>query len=317
MLDVRLKSSIEAGFLFLSIAAALILTLVPQAVVASNDNDSEINLFLDLYYTSFGYYLPVTSAPAKEIKEFSELQVYKELLKKYKDPNYIVIEASINPMPILGVFFKKNTPSFYEKFDIGENTNLIRSLTAGFDEPYALSLFWGNVVSFSAPESQAETANKGYLGYLLSIGDSHIKDNELINDNWLELEWKIKGDRDYNNQKLSWSLRFGTKLHEHPEITDVFYAAIRRSRINRSKLAISSWLENTAVDYEMELSLRDFSPVRHNFYIQKIFPIKEANYSFSIDIGFIWDTASRYSGNLKAIDDKESFELILRPNIKF
>ncbi|MDF3822722.1 hypothetical protein P3G55_22680, partial [Leptospira sp. 96542] len=39
--------------------------------------------------------------------------------------------------------------------------------------------------------------HRGYMGYLLSCGAQHIHNNVLIDDNWCELEWKLKGERTF------------------------------------------------------------------------------------------------------------------------
>ena len=114
----------------------------------------------------------------------------------------------------LGVYTKKYHRKTYDDAYVTDEFNYIKAMTAGFEEPYALSFFMGDVVTFTNPKGERESKNKGYLGYLLSLGDKHIKDNEIIDEEWYELEIKVKGDRDFDTHKLGYSFRLGIKMHE-------------------------------------------------------------------------------------------------------
>ena len=48
-----------------------------------------------------------------------------------------------------------------------DDLNIVEVLTAGFEEPYALSLFLGNMVTYG-PSDSGEGKNKGFMGYLIS-----------------------------------------------------------------------------------------------------------------------------------------------------
>ena len=154
-------------------------------------NNHEIELVLDLYYSNIGYYLPLTNKPIPLIEEENELNIYKHLFLS-PIPSFLVFELSVNPMPCLGVLIKKNYEDIYTRVNITEKQNLIKSITAGFEEPYAASIFLGNVIGFR-PKDVKKAEGKGYIGALFSFGDYHIKDNELVQDNWYEIELKIRG----------------------------------------------------------------------------------------------------------------------------
>jgi len=72
-------------------------------------------------------------------------------------------------MPCLGVLIKRNMENFYEANNIGDDFNLVKVITAGFEEPYAFSVFMGNVVSFKKPGEKRVAGNHGYMGYLFSL----------------------------------------------------------------------------------------------------------------------------------------------------
>jgi hypothetical protein len=151
----------------------------------------------------------------------TESEIYGALLSRAAIlPQFMVVEASINPMPYLGTSIREHNPSFYDRAQVSGSFNWVKALTAGFEEPYAFSILAGNVANFHVPGSK-DTKGLGYSGYLFSAGNYHIKDNVLIKDDWREFEWKIKGDRKSPVKKLSWSFRVGAKLHGNPDITDI------------------------------------------------------------------------------------------------
>lgn len=200
-----------------------------KASVTVKDVPISFDYELDAYYSNASIYIPLTNQAIKDIGEAGEFEVYRTLALQSFNPRFFLIEASINPLPVLGLYLKREQRSFYDDFDISDDLNLIQAITEGFEEPYALSFFLGNVVRFSSPGEYEKTSNKGYTGFLLSVGDQHIKDNVAIDDNWHELEWKLKGDKRFRDRNLSWSFRLGSKTHSHQDITDVYYLGLRRS----------------------------------------------------------------------------------------
>jgi hypothetical protein len=275
----------------------------------------EFELDLDAYYSSVALIGSLTDEPIPDVGEKGELEIYKDLFLSSYLPRFFLVEASINPMPCLGVAIKKNAKETYEDANVGDDINLIKAVTAGFEEPWALSFFLGDVVSFSKPGAKKEAWNKGFMGYLLSVGDYHIKDNELIRDNWFEVEWKIKGDREYPSQKLNWSFRVGGKFHNNSDITDVLYASIRRSRLDYKASAISIW-KNSGIEYTFDVDTRDFRFVRHYLAVDKKWPFKDRKFAISLAIGFIWESDKRYKGSLRD-EGIDNYQILIRPNLEF
>lgn len=268
----------------------------------------------DAYYTDLEFIVALTKTPIPHVGEKTETEIYQTLLSRAALlPRYLVFEGSVNPMPYLGVYLKQNEPDFYDNAQISGSFNWVKALTAGFEEPYAVSLFAGNVVRFDVPESK-EIKGNGYSGYLFSAGDYHIKDNTLIRDHWKEFEWKMKGDRKSPVKKLSWSFRIGAKLHGNPDITDIVYLSIRRSRLDY-KPESSSLFNNSGFEYTFDMDRKTLKPIRHYFYVDKKWPIENRQMAFSLAVGFVWESVHKYTGELASLGN--NFQFILRPNIEF
>lgn len=275
----------------------------------------EVEFEPDAYYTNIDLYLAMTRTPIPHVGEKTEAEIYRTLISKALQPRFLAFEASVNPLPCLGVYIKDHDRDFYNSAQVSESFNWVKALTAGFEEPYALSAFIGNVVDFNTADRK-EMKGKGHLGLLFSGGDYHIKDNELVHDNWQELELKLKGDRKSPVKKLNWSFRVGTKLHENPEITDIVYLSLRRSRVDY-KPSYKSLLNNSGFEYTYDMDIRTFDSIRNYFFVDKKWPSEKRKITFSIAAGFVWESARKYSGTLATGREKDNLQFIIRPNIEF
>ena len=269
----------------------------------------------DAYYTSLGLYLALTKSSIPHVGNQSEKDLYLTLLSRAYAPRFLVIEGSVNPLPYLGTYIKEHHTDFYDDARVTGSFNWIKAVTAGFEEPYAYSVFLGNVVDFSIPEDP-RSKGLGYSGLLYSAGTYHIKSNELIRDDWWEVEWKVKGDRRTQDRKMSWSFRVGAKIHGNPDITDIYYLSFRRSRLD-FKTEKSSVFNNSGFEYTMDMERGTFTPIRHYFFVDKKWPFENKKMAFSLATGFVWESAKKYTGALAADHTGSQTQIILRPNIEF
>lgn len=272
-----------------------------------------ITLRLDLgaYYSSAGLYLPLGGAAPAGEGERSEVEIYASLLSRALLPRVVVLEASVNPAPCLGLLARQ-WEAGYQAAEVGGDLNLLRALTAGFEEPFALSLFLGNVADFSV-KGRGDVRGRGYLGLVASGGLGHIKDNRLVDDEWLELEVKLKGDRSSEVKKLSWSFRAGVKLHSNPLVTDLAFFGVRRSRVDYE--AESLLVANSGLEYRFDLAL-DGTPLRHFLLVDKKWPLGRGRLALVFGVGVLWESGAAYAGAL-AERRGEALQLLLRPNVVF
>lgn len=276
---------------------------------------NSIEYEFDPYYTNAGYYISLTEEPIPEVIYEKESNVYQDMLDSIlSPPRFFLIEASVNPLPVAGVYLKRNHSDFYDKNQINDDLNIIQALTEGFEEPYALSFFLGSVVRFTRPNESENIKNRGYTGYLLSIGDKHIVSNTQVDDNWYELEFKIKGDQEFKNKTLSWSLRAGVKIHSNDDITDVIHFGLRRNHLDTA-LKRYDFIDNSDIEYKIELNKDTFKLVEQELFINKKWHIGFSEKSvFSFGIGFVLESG-KYSGALAS--SATDFRFIFRPNLSF
>lgn len=270
---------------------------------------------LDAYYSNVSLTIALTKEPIPSLGEQEEDELYRFMTYRALLPRFLYLEASVNPLPYTGVSLKKHHPDLYNHAELSGSFNWIKSITAGFEEPWAASVFAGTVVDFDIP-GKANTKGKGYSGYLVSAGNCHIKDNVLIKDDWWEYEWKVKGDRRSPDNKLNWSFRIGAKLHGNPEITDIIYLSFRRSRVDYLS-GRESPFRNTGFEYTYDMDRRGLRGIRHYFFVDKKWPHAEMRIALSLAVGFIWESAAKYTGSLGAGRTENESQFILRPNIEF
>ena len=270
----------------------------------------------DPYYSDVDFNIPLTSKPIPTIRSDNEAVIYRDLIAGSLVPRYMLLEASVYPMPVLGTYLKSHSPSFYREGEISHTgVNVIESATAGFQEPWAMSAFFGNIANLVRPGETKGGSNLGYTGYLFSGGLQHIKDNVLIQDPWYEVEWKVKGDLDYPDEKLTWSFRVGAKFNANRDITDVMYVGVHRSNLDFHQPFLG-WLNNSDLDLQIQFSQHGAKPVYEEVEIGKKYPLPNRGYSFTLDVGFVWESPEEYSGALRTTD-KSSLTLVLRPSIEF
>lgn len=271
---------------------------------------------LDPYYSEVSLHIPLTDDPIPELSDVSEFEVYARLLAGSLVPRYMLVEAAVFPMPLAGVALKRYATDFYRAFDVGSRDfNLLEAVTEGFQEPYAVSALFGNIVSFVRPGEEKICSNKGYTGYMVSYSNQHIKRNELIPDNNLEVEWKTKGDRNFRDDKLSWSFRIGAKLHGNPHITDTLYLGFRRNNLD-FKADFLSFLKNSDVNTRWDFSSKDGRLLRQEYVVGKKIPLTRWRFALRLDLGVIWEKADMYSGSLRD-RDFQSVRAVIRPNLEF
>jgi hypothetical protein len=269
----------------------------------------------DLYYSNVSVNIPLTDRPILSISDADEFKVYSQLFMDSLVPRYLLLEAAVMPLPLAGAGFRKYAPDVYHDLDIGGNQNLIRWVTAGFEEPYAVSIFLGEMIKFSKAGESELSSNKGYMGYMLSYSNQHIRNNILIPDHSFELEWKLKGEKNFKDEVLSWSFRLGTKIHSNKDIADTAYLGIMRSNLD-FKANPFEFLHNSTIDFRWDFSMADGRLLRQEYVVGKKFPLPSWHLAFKLDLGLIWEDRGRYTGSLRDADF-QNFSVVLRPNIIF
>lgn len=276
----------------------------------------EFDYELDAYYSNVSAFIDLDkNRTVINGNDLSEAQIYTNLLYHALKPNIFLVEASIYPMPVFGVYFRKNHEHIYDQARI-DDFNIVKSLTAGFEEPYALSFFIGRMMVFSKKNKTHVGKNRAYMGVLLSIGDKTIKDNKLYNNKWYEVELKLKGTREKEDSDLDWSFRVGSRIHTNEYFVDSLYLGMRRSSIDYKKKRFS-FVYNSAYTTLIEFNKQTLEPIKVEILLEKKFPLSMTQKMvFGLEVGYLYVSADRFRGILQTTG-VDNHQLILRPNLKF
>lgn len=285
----------------------------------------ELDYELDPYYTTASVFLSLTDEPIPHVGEKGELEMYLALLPRAFSPSqlvprFIVLEASVNPLPCLGLVVRDRWPGFYGDAEVYRNLNWVKAVTAGFEEPYAVSILGGQFVNFDVA-GRDDVKGKGYGGLLVSVGTHHIKDNQLYRDDWIEIESKVKGDRKSPVKKLSWSFRVGAKFHSNPYIADIVYLGLRRSRLDFVE-SPDLVFANLGFEYRFDVAVDRIAadglrPARHVLLVDKKLLLPRTKLALTLQAGFVYTLADAYRGPLARSGQREDFQFVLRPNLDF
>ncbi|MFZ5722151.1 MAG: hypothetical protein ACOY33_00675 [Pseudomonadota bacterium] len=296
------------------IALAALLACVAERAPAA---DVGWNWELDPYYSSVGIEFPLDGRAVPDGGAMGEAEVYRQLFRESLRPRIFLLEASVYPLPAAGAWLRADHPDRYEDFAIGDfagdELNIIEGLTAGYQEPWAVSMFVGSEMTFTREGDRKRRKNRGYMGYLLSAGKKHLRSNYLIDDDWWELEWKLKGEREFRDDKLSWSFRAGFKNHGNRDIKDVVYAGFRRDNLD-FQAPLMSFLRNSSLDLLTEAARDNGNFLRQEIVFGKKFPIRRWRFALQLDLGVIFEEEEKYAGEL-ADQQVDDFTIVFRPNI--
>jgi hypothetical protein len=280
------------------------------------NNQIDWDYELDIYYSNIYTYLNLDKDKnITDATNYSEAQIYTNLVKKTFKPNIFLIEASFHPMSWAGVWYRRHYPQKYENANI-DNFNIVKALTAGWEEPYSISFFVGRMMIFKNKKSRHIGKNRAFIGYLLTIGNKSIKDNMDYNNKWINFEFKLKGTRELEDKDLDWSFRIGYRHNDNNDFVDTVYLGARRSSIDFNK-SIWSLRYNSAFESMVEFSAKNFDLTKVELILEKKWPLKfTEKLTFGLGIGYLYYGGNRYEGDLKE-EGIDNHQLILRPNLKW
>ena len=290
----------------------VILNLVSLYAQSTIEYDYEA----DIYYSNVSMFIDLDSEHnITDASDLTEVQLYRQLLANTFKPNIFLIELAVHPMPVAGLLFRKENESLYEEATVGD-FNLVKSITAGFEEPYSISFFLGRMMVFNRKKDEHIGANRAYMGYLISMSDYSIKDNKAEHDKWVEFEVKVKGTRKFTHHVLDWSFRVGSRIHSNHDFTNSIYIGARRSRVDIDKDFLS-WLDNSAYTLLLSASADTFELIEFQTTMEKKWTSTYFyNAVFGLEVGYLYYSGEKYRGALRE-QGINNHSLIIRPNISF
>lgn len=277
---------------------------------------SEFTWDIEPYDSNLRLNASLTGKPIPTIKSDDYATIFRDLMEDSLVPHYLQLQADVYPVPILATWLKSHSPHTYNKGDLANTgVNLVESSSTSYQDPWAVSAFFGNIANLQLPDKAQTDNNIGYSGWRISAGAQHLKDNVIIQDRWYKLEWQIRGVLDGQDEKLSWNFRIGSKFNANPYVTDVTYIGIERNNLDLQRPFLG-WLNNSHFDLELSFSHDGGRVVREQLIVGKKYPFPDQGYAITLDVGVVWDSPYEYSGPLRD-SPKSDLTLVLQPSIEF
>lgn len=269
-----------------------------------------------LYASYASLYVKVDRSRDVTIWQDNELAMYGNLLRQSLNPSHVLLEATVYPTATLSTWLETDQPDLYHRFNITEQFNAVRSLGAGYQEPWSLSLFLGRVTAFWDLNEQDElvVASTGVSGLVLTGGFHQLFDNSVVQQPWTLLEWKLKGSGLQDQRERSWNLRLGYRWPGLEAVPSTIMLALYRQRTNRQT---ATWVlrrnSETALEFQLPPSRWRSGLTRFLLEYGKYYPLKGR--LAGIKIGYLYQQYRPYDPATQVF--KESWsrdnEIFLQP----
>lgn len=247
-----------------------------------------------------------------------EFGLYRDLARRSIHPGFFLIEFTGYPVASITAWMEENRNNFYRNFDIGENFNLLKSLGAGFQEPWSIALFLGHLGTFWDRNEKDELiiAATGVSGLALTGGLYQLFDNSYVESNWFRAEWKLKGSGGYGSKKRSWDLKAGYRWYGIAAVSNSATLVLKRRKTQKTKV---DWrlFHNSVSSIELELPTSELEDglSRILFAYGKYFPI--LGRMAGLKIGVLYENRKEYDSLLRKFSSEKTshLEIIIMPLI--
>ncbi|UCH63420.1 MAG: hypothetical protein JSU77_02900 [Fidelibacterota bacterium] len=252
--------------------------------------------------------------------EEDEVKLYRELVRRSVRPGYFLIELTGYPLAAFSAYLEAEQNSSYQYFDVSQEFNLIRSLGAGYQEPWSTSIFLGQLATFWDLDEADELvlAATGAAGFVATAGIQQLFDNCVVKAEWFRIEWKVKGEGIEGGRKRFWDLKAGYRWYGIPEISNTISLSLKRQRTDKQSRG-TGLSDNSMAAMELQMPASEigggFSRVLLEY--ARFMPFRKI--LAGLKVGFLYEHRRPYEAETGAFgeDKVKSWELILQPMVIF
>ncbi|MFH1853251.1 MAG: hypothetical protein ABIA75_13000 [Candidatus Neomarinimicrobiota bacterium] len=322
MISTRLKNLLIAPFLLIVLYGQELATGQKSAAVDSSASqyrfanrfaihqrwrDREVGAaaVLGPYRTYQSSYLEISSDRDLVLWDENEIRLYRDLLASSVRPEFFLIEFTEYPLAWLSAWLEERNSVFYDSFSVSDDVNLIRSLGAGGQEPWSVSLFLGRLGSFWDLDENYNLveAASGAVGLVITGGMYQLFDNHLIRSDWARLEWKLKGEGRQGGKINRWDIKLGYRWFGLSAVPDALSLVLSRMRTNQRDW---SWAlhRNSSVNLEVQAPVfQDSGQIsRLTVIYGKVFPVGKV--LAGLKLGFGYEYRRLYDTKINSFVDK-------------
>lgn len=251
----------------------------------------------DFYHSYANLYYQLQREPPVYIFQESETGLYRDLLKRSYLPSYALVELTLYPTTTLSAWIASNHRDFYDQFTVIGDINLIGSISGGYQEPWSVSLFLGQLAPFITMDDEENllVVATGVGGLVLTGGLYQIFNNCLLRSDWYRIEWKLKGESLTDSIVYDWDIKIGYRHYGLREIDNTLLFCYTRDRMSLGRFDWR-WLENSRQEFELQFPLtrQGGRMSRLRLIYGKAIPFRR--WMIGLGIGVIYENRRQYEG---------------------
>ena len=279
------------------------------------------NSFVFGVYRSYHtMYVDLDPTPEINLWDENEFRLYRQLMIRSLKPGFITFEMTGYPLASLSAWMEEEQGEFFSSLTFGEDFNILRSLGAGVQEPWSMSLFIGQLADFLEVTEKEEVvrAASGASGLVITGGLYQLFDNCFVPSNWFRLEWKLKGGGERGSKKQEWDIKAGYRNYGLPDISNAISFVFSRLRADRSD---TNWglTKNSLLMVDLQVPVSEFDSGFSRILVSygKIIPFKGK--FVGLKIGFGYENRRKYDGETKEFrsEKEELREIFFHPVVMF
>ena len=273
-----------------------------------------------LYRSYHTIYVDLDPTPEFYLWDENEFHLYRRLMVQSLKPGFIVFEVTGYPLASLSAWMEEKQEGFFSFFTFGEDFNVLRSLGAGVQEPWSMSLFVGQLADFweVTEEEEIVRAASGASGLVITGGLYQLFDNCFVPSNWFRLEWKLKGEGDRGSKKQKWDIKVGYRNYGISEIANCLTFVFSRLRIDKQKMDWELTKNNQAM-IELQVPVSEFDSGFSRILISygKVIPFRKKFVGLKIGVGY--ENRRKYDNQAKlfSAEKEELWEVFFHPIVMF
>lgn len=222
--------------------------------------------------------------------------MYRQIWRQAQRPTHLLLEITAYPLAWLTADLHQYHPDVFDLFTLTGKLNLLASLAGSEREPYSLSLFWGQLLSFVYMDTtdSIRYSSGGVCGWVLTKGWVEIFDNYPVHAHWYRLEWKLKGGVDYADVRHKWEIKIGYRWYGLPWMDNDFLLAFKREKFSPNNKE-QRWYDNSRVELELHLPSTDLHGgcSYAKYILGKVFPYKK--YLLGTSLGVCYERRKIYT----------------------
>ncbi|RMF07710.1 MAG: hypothetical protein D6762_07015 [Candidatus Neomarinimicrobiota bacterium] len=150
-----------------------------------------------------------------------ERDLYTRLAREGLHPDLLALEGTVYPLAWAVATLPEGAPELYDVLQVTDDWNLWSALAAGYQEPWSVSLFWGDFATIWDLDSTFTLipVASGASGFVLTAGGQELAGNRVHRQSWVRLEWKITG-KGRHPGRLEWDAKVGYRWEQGNRVPD-------------------------------------------------------------------------------------------------